>query len=326
MYSNILSFFPLQLDVLILGLAHTSVGMMFLLFGEKPSTTMPSSSTKTQSTSQGSTVSSSLPAEPPSDRITIINTFLPSFDKYLMDVTIVGLFHTIGNVFTLYSLSLLSVPLVLTVKGTEPIFAMFLLKCLNLEEANLNILKCISVLVMVMGTIVATVKEVEFEITAFLAAVTANFGFQLRNIYAKHVSKTSIKCAYNYGLISIYSFILIIIAISGRLFWTCMMPWILQTHNCSLLEKIISNNSSMNTRKLLISVTLSGICHSSYNFFSLGVLFFVSPVTHSVLNSLKRLLIIWISIMYFNSHVSIVGLLGSLLVITGKSSEYECAP
>ena len=104
---------------------------------------------------------------------------MPSFAKNLTDAVVLGIFHTIGNVCTLYSLSLLSVPLVLTIKATEPIFAMLLLKFLRLQDSKLNASKCIAMFFMVAGTIMATVKEVEFEMTAFVASVMANFGFQM---------------------------------------------------------------------------------------------------------------------------------------------------
>ena len=243
---------------------------------------------------------------------------MPSFAKNLTDAVVLGIFHTIGNVCTLYSLSLLSVPLVLTIKATEPIFAMLLLKFLRLQDSKLNASKCIAMFFMVAGTIMATVKEVEFEMTAFVASVMANFGFQMRNIYAKYISKTSLGCGYNYGLLSASTFAWVFLLICVKSLLT-LIPFSSFTNEKYMILQLGNN---MTLQQLTNLVLVSGICYSCYNFFSLGVLSFVSPVTHSVLNSLKRLLIIWMSVIFFNSPITVYGLLGTFLVIAGKFSSF----
>ena len=245
---------------------------------------------------------------------TIVKSSLPNFSKNLTDIVTLGTFHTLGNVFTLYAMSLLSVPLVLTIKATEPIFTVFLLKCLSLQDAHLDTPRCTTMAIMVIGTILATVEEVEFESSAFTATVVANFGFQMRNIYAKYFSKVSWKGGYNYGLISASTFVLVSLAMGCRFvvksYSTCTFN--LKYHS------IIEIAKSSNWQTLLGLVTVSGVCHASYNFFSFRVLSFVSPITHSVLNSLKRLLIIWAAIILLKSPVTNMGLFGSFLVIMGK--------
>ena len=209
-------------------------------------------------------------------------------------------------------------PLVLTIKATEPIFAMLLLKCLRLQDSNLNVFKCIAMLLMVMGTVMASVKEVEFEMAAFVASVMANLGFQMRNIYAKYMSKTSLSYGYNYGILSVCTFLGVFLLMCGKLLLTFISFSSLTNEHHTVLQL----KKDMTLQDLTGLVLVSGICYSSYNFFSLGVLSFVSPVSHSVLNSLKRLLIIWVSIMLFNSPVTVVGLLGTFLVIAGKFSRF----
>ena len=294
---------------------HTSVGIAFLLFTKKPKTRAsvlinPSDESDTERPLPQSSSSALLS---PSLTARIVRRVIPSLTKNLTDVVILGIFQTIGNVCTLYSLSLLSVPLVLTIKATEPIFTMLLLKVLRLQDSKLNVLKCITMFFMVVGTIMATVKEVEFQMTAFVASVMANFGFQMRNIYAKYMSKTSLSCAYNYGLLSASTFVWIFLLICIQLLLTFIpfSSFTNENHNILRLGK------DMTLEYLTGLVLVSGICYSSYNFFSLRVLSFVSPVTHSVLNSLKRLLIIWVSVIFFNSPITAYGLLGTFLAIAG---------
>ena len=294
-----------------------------MLFSKKPKTRSfilinPSDELDPERHLMQSSSPASLSPESVSPTTTIDNKGLPSFTKNFTDVLALGIFQTIGNVFTLYSLSLLSVPLVLTIKATEPMFAMLLIKCLRLQDSNLNVFKCIAMLLMVTGTIMASMKEVEFEIAAFVASVMANLGFQMRNIYAKYMSKTSLSYGYNYGILSASTFLWVFVLICGKLFLTFISfsSFTNEHHMVLQLEK------DMTLLDLTGLVLVSGICYSSYNFFSLGVLSFVSPVTHSVLNSLKRLLIIWVSITLFNTPVTAVGLLGTFLVITGKFSSF----
>lgn len=43
----------------------------------------------------------------------------------------------------------------------------------------------------------------------------------------------------------------------------------------------------------------------------------ISPVTHSVANTVKRALLIWLSVLIFGNHVSQLSALGTVLVILG---------
>ncbi len=288
-FSLHMNFTLFQIDILLLGLAQSAFGVSFFfasLSTDKPTQDFPQVESQKRNASETTKMAAHSEG---------------SFSQH----AIVALFHTLGNASTLYCLSVLSVPLVLTVKATEPLFALALLKGLGFQDPHLNFTKLVSISIMVVGTSLASVREVQLDLTAFVAALMANCGFQLRNIYSKYVSKTSLKDPRTYANLSVCSAIIVAVM------YVCK----LSLHRD---DQLVSTGHT-NQNAPVMYVLLSGLCHTSYHFFSLRVLSHMSPVAHSVLNSLKRLFIIGTSAIIFSTSVTLVGIAGSVMVISGEN-------
>jgi len=68
---------------------------------------------------------------------------------------------------------------------------------------------------------------------------------------------------------------------------------------------------------LVFNLLLSGVTYYLYNEIAFWILGMVHPITHAVGNTIKRVVIIFMSVLILHSHISVQGVLGSLIAIAG---------
>ncbi|KAF8399677.1 hypothetical protein HHK36_015548 [Tetracentron sinense] len=73
----------------------------------------------------------------------------------------------------------------------------------------------------------------------------------------------------------------------------------------------------LNVRELCVRSLLSGLCFHSYQQVSYSILQMVSPVTHSVGNCVKRVVVIVTSVLFFQTPVSPINCLGTAVALAG---------
>ncbi|KAM7252958.1 hypothetical protein ACFE04_028955 [Oxalis oulophora] len=76
-------------------------------------------------------------------------------------------------------------------------------------------------------------------------------------------------------------------------------------------------NQGLDVRQLLSRLILSGFCFHTHQQVSYGILQKVSPVTHSVGNCVKRVVVIVSSVIFFQTPVSPINSLGTALALAG---------
>ncbi|KAG7033105.1 Isocitrate dehydrogenase [NADP], chloroplastic/mitochondrial [Cucurbita argyrosperma subsp. argyrosperma] len=79
----------------------------------------------------------------------------------------------------------------------------------------------------------------------------------------------------------------------------------------------LAANQGLNVSELCIRLLLSGICFHSYQQVSYSILQEISPVTHAVGNSLKRVVVIVSSVIFFQTAVSHLNALGTGIALVG---------
>ena len=62
---------------------------------------------------------------------------------------------------------------------------------------------------------------------------------------------------------------------------------------------------------------VNGICFHMQSVMAYAVMGLISPVSQSVANTLKRALLIWLSILYFGNPVTLMSALGTAICIAG---------
>nr|XP_043628017.1 xylulose 5-phosphate/phosphate translocator, chloroplastic [Erigeron canadensis] len=229
----------------------------------------------------------------------------PKIDKSFI-IALLGpaLFHTIGHISACVSFSKVAVSFTHVIKSAEPVFSVVFSSALG-DSYPLSV--WLSILPIVMGCSLAAVTEVSFNLGGLWGAMISNVGFVLRNIYSKK-SLQSFKQVNGlnlYGWITILSFFYLFpvaIFVEGS-------QWVPGYH------KAIASIGNPST--FYLWVMISGVFYHLYNQSSYQALDDISPLTFSVGNTMKRVVVIVSTVIVFRNPVRPLNALGSAIAILG---------
>ncbi|XP_010549739.1 PREDICTED: xylulose 5-phosphate/phosphate translocator, chloroplastic [Tarenaya hassleriana] len=215
-----------------------------------------------------------------------------------------ALFHTIGHISACVSFSKVAVSFTHVIKSAEPVFSVIFSSFLG-DPYPLSV--WLSILPIVFGVSLAAITEVSFNLGGLWGAMISNVGFVLRNIYSKRSLQNfkEIDGLNLYGWISIVSLLYLFpvaIFIEGS-------QWVQGYH------KAIEAVGKPAT--FYMWVLLSGIFYHLYNQSSYQALDQISPLTFSVGNTMKRVVVIVSSVLVFRNPVRPLNALGSAIAILG---------
>lgn len=216
-----------------------------------------------------------------------------------------ALFHTVGHISACVSFSKVAVSFTHVIKASEPVFSVVFSALLGVRLYPLPV--WLSVLPIVAGCSLAAVTEVSFDAQGLWGALISNVGFVLRNIYSKkslqdfaHVDALNL-----YGWISIVSLLYLFpvaIAVEGA-------QW------AEGFRRALGTVPAPSTFYLWVIV--SGVFYHLYNQSSYQALDEISPLTFSVGNTMKRVVVIVASVVAFRNPVRPLNALGSAIAILG---------
>ncbi|KAI4312539.1 hypothetical protein MLD38_037346 [Melastoma candidum] len=215
-----------------------------------------------------------------------------------------ALFHTIGHISACVSFSKVAVSFTHVIKSAEPVFSVVFSSFLG-DSYPLAV--WLSILPIVFGCSLAAVTEVSFNFGGLWGAMISNVGFVLRNIYSKKSLQDfkEVNGLNLYGWISIISLLYLLpvaIFVEGS-------QWIPGYH------KAIETVGKSST--FYLWVMLSGIFYHLYNQSSYQALDDISPLTFSVGNTMKRVVVIVSTVLVFRNPVRPLNALGSAIAIFG---------
>lgn len=212
--------------------------------------------------------------------------------------------HTLGNVFTNVSLGKVAVSFTHTIKAMEPFFSVLLSILFLGERPTPWVL--LSLLPIVGGVALASVTEASFNWAGFWSAMASNVTNQSRNVFSKKLmvkKEESMDQINLFSIITIMSFILLAPA-------TIFMEGVKFTP--AYLEA-----AGLNVQQVLTRSLLAALCYHAYQQVSYMILERVSPVTHSVGNCVKRVVVIVSSVIFFKTQVSPINALGTGIALAG---------
>ncbi|XP_028771873.1 xylulose 5-phosphate/phosphate translocator, chloroplastic [Neltuma alba] len=215
-----------------------------------------------------------------------------------------ALFHTIGHISACVSFSKVAVSFTHVIKSAEPVFSVVFSSFLG-DKYPVQV--WLSILPIVLGCSLAAVTEVSFNVQGLWGAMISNVGFVLRNIYSKRSLQNfkEVDGLNLYGWISIISLLYLFpvaIAVEGS-------QWIPGYYRA--IEAIGKPST------FYIWVLLSGLFYHLYNQSSYQALDEISPLTFSVGNTMKRVVVIVSSVLVFRNPVRPLNALGSAIAILG---------
>lgn len=216
-----------------------------------------------------------------------------------------ALFHTIGHISACISFSKVAVSFTHVIKSSEPVFSVIFSTLLGDNTYPLRV--WLSIMPIVLGCSLAAVTEVSFNPQGLWGALISNVGFVLRNIYSKRSldSFKEVNGLNMYGWISIISLLYLFpvaIFVEGS-------QWVAGYHKAiQAVGKPVT---------FYIWVMLSGLFYHLYNQSSYQALDDISPLTFSVGNTMKRVVVIIATVLVFRNPVKPLNALGSAIAVFG---------
>lgn len=220
--------------------------------------------------------------------------------------------HVLGNVLTNVSLGAVAVSFTHTVKAMEPFFSVLMSAIFLGEVPPPPVL--LTLVPIVGGVLMASLTEVTFNWTGFLSALFSNITFQSRNVLSKKLmlakegaggGKTdSMALFQTITVLSFFMLLPVTLAVEGA----PLLPGALAAAGISTGPEL----SAFFTRLLL-----AGLCFHGYQQLSYSILSRVTPVTHSIGNCVKRVVVIVASVVAFSHPMSQQNMLGTAVALGG---------
>ncbi|KAL9243142.1 hypothetical protein vseg_017067 [Gypsophila vaccaria] len=222
----------------------------------------------------------------------------------LLAILPLAVVHTLGNLFTNMSLGQVAVSFTHTIKAMEPFFSVLLSVMFLGERPTPWVV--LSLLPIVGGVALASLTEASFNWAGFWSAMASNATNQSRNVLSKKLMVKKEESMDNitlFSIITIMSFLL-------------LAPAALLTEGVKFTPEYLQA-AGVNVKEIYVRSLLAALCFHAYQQVSYMILQRVSPVTHSVSNCVKRVVVIVSSVVFFRTPVSLINALGTGIGLAG---------
>ena len=167
----------------------------------------------------------------------------------------------------------------------------------------------LSLLPVIAGVILASTNEVAFSMASLVSGLLSNLMFALRAITAKSVMSSplgrSLSPMNMYGVLTLIALVL-------------LTPLGLIIEGPQLAAGTAATVANLGGVWPFVRLLLmTGVSHYVYNECAFMALSAVHPVTHAVANTVKRVAVIVVSVLYFNNPLTPLGATGSAIAIVG---------
>ncbi|XAR72620.1 hypothetical protein NMG60_11019328 [Bertholletia excelsa] len=222
----------------------------------------------------------------------------------LLSILPLAVAHTLGNLFTNMSLGKVAVSFTHTIKAMEPFFSVILSAMFLGEMPTPWVIA--SLVPVVGGVALASMTEASFNWLGFWSAMASNFTNQSRNVFSKKLLVKKEESLDNINLFSIITVMSFILTVPISIFMEGIKftPSYLQS-------------AGLNVGEVYMRSLLAALCFHAYQQVSYMILQRVSPVTHSVANCVKRVVVIVSSVLFFRTPVSPINSLGTGVALAG---------
>jgi solute carrier family 35 protein E1 len=218
----------------------------------------------------------------------------------------VGLWAALAHAFSVLSLSAGAVSFGQIVKAGEPVFAA-LTNAVLLKEIDHPVVY-LTLLPIIGGVGLASLKELSFTWTALIAASAANQAAAFKNVVSKGIMGKS--WAKGMGAQNFYA-VVTLLALIATLPFVAVFD---VKDAVAVYNQVIKAGTGADVIKYSL---FSGLSFYLYNEASFLALERLNPVSHSVANTLKRVVIIVASCIVFNTPITTLGSIGSAIAILG---------
>ena len=165
-----------------------------------------------------------------------------------------------------------------------------------------------SLLPIIGGVSLASLKELSFTWKALYGAVTSNIAFASRAVLSKATMEKPVGenmgSANLYGMLTIIAFIL-------------SAPFAIYYEGPGFMAAWKASTAVVGAPWLIRQMILDGFYYYAYNEVAFITLDRVSPITHSIANTIKRVCIILATVLVFGNKLTTLGAIGSATAVAG---------
>lgn len=232
----------------------------------------------------------------------------------------VAMIHGLGQCVTVMSLGAGSLAFVNVVKSLEPLFNVVFMAIFMGDMLPWQVNACL--LPVVGGVGYAASAGAEFSFDCFAFAMGSNLAFSLRGVLTKAQSKVDKgknmdDPGNNFAVLSALAFLTVVpiaLAIEG--------PKLKSTWDAAVAVTCTGKGkkevcTGIDPTDLVTRLLLSGLSFHVYNEIAMYTLDKVSPITHAVGNTIKRVILILYSVIRFGSAMNFQMATGSAVAIGG---------
>ncbi|XP_045162518.2 solute carrier family 35 member E2A-like [Mercenaria mercenaria] len=231
--------------------------------------------------------------------------------NFWRNMIIVGSMRFATVVLGLVALKFVAVSFTETIKSSAPIFTVGI-SYMMLREYT-GFFTILSLIPIMFGLGLCSAYELSFNIQGFTAALATNITECLQNVYSKMLISGE-KYRYTPAELQFFTSISSVIVQIPACFFMIDFPYAKQTLDLTMLTALIMNGVFFHFQSISAYVLMG----------------YISPVTHSVANTVKRAFLIWLSVIVFGNPVTFLSGLGTITVTIGvlcytKAKEYDGA-
>merc|ERR1719231_882345 len=218
----------------------------------------------------------------------------------------IGAAHALGHAGAVISLGAGAVSFAQTVKAAEPVFTCFLSYLVLGTVFKWQVYA--TLIPTIVGVSLASLKELSFTFKALYGALASNVAFASRAVLSKKTMDKPV--GENMGAPNLYG-ILTIIA------FVLSLPFALYYEGPGFAAAWKASTAKVGAPWLIRQMALDGFYYYTYNEVAFITLNRISPITHSIANTIKRVCIILATVLVFGNKLTPLGAVGSALAVGG---------
>jgi len=218
----------------------------------------------------------------------------------------IGAAHALGHAGAVIALGAGAVSFAQTVKAAEPVFTCVLSYIVLGTVFKWQVYA--TLLPIIAGVSLASLKELSFTYKALYGAVTSNVAFASRAVLSKATMDKPV--GENMGAPNLYGMLTIIATILS-------IPFGLYYEGPLFAEQWAKSTAVVGAPWLIKNMALDGFYYYAYNEVAFITLNQVAPVTHSIANTFKRVAIILATVLVFGNKLTTLGAIGSTIAVAG---------
>ncbi|GBF93760.1 triose phosphate phosphate translocator [Raphidocelis subcapitata] len=222
--------------------------------------------------------------------------------------------HAIGHIAANISFAAVAISLTHTVKTLEPAFNVLLSRLVLGEATPLPVVA--TLLPIMFGVALASAGELSFNWTGFISAMLSNLTFGFRAVWGKAAMTKTLDSTAVYAYTTLISMLICV-------------PIALTMEGSALAAGAQAAIAKVGEARFYGDLFMVGLLYHLYNQFAFNTLQRVSPVSHGVCNVVKRVVIIFSSVLFFNQVLTSQALVGTVIALAGTwaytemSSKYK---